>query len=419
MKKFYTLIFTTGFLFTSYLLQAQTPWATVFTGTTASPLHLDLASSWQGGVVPPANCVSCAITINSPSIMTNLTVGPILNNSTLKINGNASLVIDTYVQVINSTIVVGSNATLPAYVLVNDQVALSGTSTIQLANVNTYIDANNSGGNPVSGPYIDYTGIKSAGIYNLVPTSFDSHGFTQTLNQGGNGSTKPGGGFAMYLINCNGASPNTCGSGIIYGPATTSSDATKGLVFTPSATLPVLLVQFLATKNADATIKLSWATAQEINSSSFDVERSADQGSWEKIGSVKAKGYSSIAANYSYTDQFPFAGNNYYRLKMIDLDGKFNYSKVVAVFADKDSRPLVIYSNPFSDQIRVKVNVSRGQNLTLTVSDIIGKTYLKQSYSAQAGDNLINLAPAGAASGMYVLHIQGNTYDQTVKLAKQ
>ena len=87
--------------------------------------------------------------------------------------------------------------------------------------------------------------------------------------------------------------------------------------------------------------------------------------------------------------------------------------------ADKDSRPLVIYSNPFSDQIRVKVNVSRGQNLVLTVSDIIGKTYLKQSYSAQAGDNLINLAPAGAASGMYVLHIQGNTYDQTVKLVKQ
>ncbi|MDP4214198.1 MAG: T9SS type A sorting domain-containing protein, partial [Bacteroidota bacterium] len=62
---------------------------------------------------------------------------------------------------------------------------------------------------------------------------------------------------------------------------------------------------------------------------------------------------------------------------------------------------------------------ARSQNLTLTVSDIIGKTYLKQSYNAQAGDNLINLVPNGAAGGMYVLHIQGDTYEQTVKLVKQ
>jgi hypothetical protein len=104
---------------------------------------------------------------------------------------------------------------------------------------------------------------------------------------------------------------------------------------------------------------------------------------------------------------------------MIDLDGKFQYSKVVSVSSDKNSLPLVVYSNPFTDQIRVKVNVSRAENLSLIVSDITGRTYLKQSYNAQAGDNLINLVPAGAASGMYILHIEGNTYNQTVKLAKQ
>jgi hypothetical protein len=49
---------------------------------------------------------------------------------------------------------------------------------------------------------------------------------------------------------------------------------------------------------------------------------------------------------------------------------------------------------------------------------MLGKTYLKQSYNAQAGENLINMVPAGAASGIYILHIQGSTYEQTVKLVK-
>jgi hypothetical protein len=221
-------------------------------------------------------------------------------------------------------------------------------------------------------------------------------------------------------LNCGGASPNTCNFGLVFGPAVTSFDAVNNyLTFGQATTLPVELVQFVATLNPDGTVKLSWATAQEMNSASFDIERSADLTSWNKIGNVIAKGYSSTTTNYSFTDQFPLAGTGYYRLKMIDLDGKFLYSEVVSVSSDQNSQPLVVYSNPFIDQIRVKVNVDRAENLLFTVSDIVGKTYLKQSYNAQAGDNLVDLVPAGAASGMYILHIEGSTYAQTVKLVKQ
>lgn len=446
MKKFYTLIFGAVFLSISFLSHAQT-WTSIANNNTVpgGPFTLDDVRFWvspPGGIAPPNPCNLCTIVINSdvkvvPDDGTSSAfaagTAPQLNdvqltNSTLQINAAVTVTINTYLQLTNTQVLIGSDATTFAKVILNNQVQLNDVaSTIQLANVNTSVDARNTIGEPILGPYTSYTSAtKIAGIYFKTPTDPKGYDFTLSNSFIGNSTnTGPPGpaNLAFYLLNCNGNGPansNTCGLGLLFGPATTSFDAVNNyLTFGQSTTLPVVLVQFLATKNADATIKLSWATAQEINSSSFDVERSADQGSWEKIGSVKAKGYSSITANYSYTDQFPLAGNNYYRLKMIDLDGKFNYSKVVAVSADKDSRPLVIYSNPFSDQIRVKVNVSRGQNLVLTVSDIIGKTYLKQSYSAQAGDNLINLAPAGAASGMYVLHIQGNTYDQTVKLAKQ
>ena len=154
-----------------------------------------------------------------------------------------------------------------------------------------------------------------------------------------------------------------------------------------------VLVQLLATRNDDGSIKMSWATSQEENAGYYDVERSSDQSGWTKMGSVKAKGYSSTTTNYSFTDKLPFDGTGYYRLKMIDLDGKFNYSKTVSVTDSKTKVPLVVYSNPFSDQIRLKVNVSRAQNLVMTVSDMMGKTYLSQSYHAQSGDNFVNLLP--------------------------
>jgi hypothetical protein len=89
------------------------------------------------------------------------------------------------------------------------------------------------------------------------------------------------------------------------------------------------------------------------------------------------------------------------------------------VTGDRNSVPLVIYSNPFSDQIRMKVNVSRSQNLIMTVSDMVGKTIISRSVQAQAGDNLVNLQPGVKGSGMYILHIQGDSYNQTVKLEKQ
>ncbi|MDP4131720.1 MAG: T9SS type A sorting domain-containing protein [Bacteroidota bacterium] len=438
MKKLYLLILTVIFLLSAFASIAQITYSSIANNSTVAggPFTLDDGRFWASplNTPPPNPCGNCTIIINSSVTMvpdngtsTASAAGTapslnhvVLTDSRLQINAPAMVTINTYLDMSNTSVLVGSDATSAAGVILNDQVDLKGTSSIQLANVNTYVDANNNTGNPINGPHVLFTlGTKYAGIY-YINAAYTPYGYTATLAQPGNGSSTDG--FSQYNLNCEPAvplSPNNCGQGIIFGPAITTLNGTQGLIFTQASTLPVELVQFLASKNADGSIKLLWATAQEINSSSFDIERSADQGDWQKIGSVKAKGYSSTTANYSYTDQFPLAGNGYYRLKMIDLDGKFQYSKVVVVSTDNNSQPLVVYSNPFSDQIRVKVNVARSQNLTLTVSDIIGKTYLKQSYNAQAGDNLINLVPNGAAGGMYVLHIQGDTYEQTVKLVKQ
>jgi hypothetical protein len=267
---------------------------------------------------------------------------------------------------------------------------------------------------------------RSPGLFGIfAPADANGFNYSWILNEGGLGKStaqyQPDG-QNFYTINCDPfvvGSPNTCGTGLVFGPAVTTTDPTFGVIFIGSTTLPVQLVKFIATKQDDGSIKLDWATSQEQNSGYFDVERSGDQTAWTKIGSVKAKGYSSTTTDYSFTDRLALDGNGYYRLKMVDLDGKFKYSKTVSVTDNNNKQALVIYSNPFSDQIRLKVNVSRAQNLTMVVSDMVGKTYVNQTYHAQSGDNFVNLQSSINSSGMYVLRIHGDTFDQTIKLEKQ
>ena len=344
----------------------------------------------------------------------------VFNSSTVNARGTVDLNVNTVTHFNGSVLSMGNEPTFTQNLLVNDQMFLDPGSTIQLANTLTTANANNDLGNTVTGTYlIGGTIGPLAGIYTNRSATPGPAGTTDvTLSQLTNVNWNLGYTLSPYPWNC---TPGvTCTDGIVFGPAITQYDATNDFYgFNQSTVLPVVLVQLLATRNSDGSIKVSWATAQEQNSSYYDIERSSDQAGWAKIGSVKAKGYASTTSNYSFNDNAPLDAVGYYRLKMVDLDGKFTYSKTVSVTDNKSKVPLVIYSNPFRDQIRMKVNVSRSQNLIMTVTDMMGKTYLSQSIHAQSGDNMVNLIPQLSASGMYILRIHGDSYDQTVKLEKQ
>jgi Secretion system C-terminal sorting domain len=441
MKKFYTPIFTMFFLIASFSSQGQITYTSILTNP--SNFTLDDIRFWQGGIQPPNPCSNCIIQIfaNVTMVQNGFSTDPahncggctylndvVINTSTLNVYGSTTLTINTYLELFNTNITIGNDPVSLEYIKLNDQVDLNGTSSVILANNLTTVDATNLGVSTIAGPHDDFfdPGTKSPGLFAIIPPDVNGYDYTWTLDQGGLGSStnqyQPSPGIFHYILNCAPpvvGSPNTCADGLVFGPATTTLNATYGLIFTQSITLPVQLVLFLATKNDDGSVKVNWATSQEENSNYYDVERSSDQSEWSSIGTVKAKGYSSITTNYFLNDRSPVNGTGYYRLKMVDLDGKFTFSKTISVTIDNSSLPLVIYSNPFSDQIRLKINVSRPQNLILTVTDMLGKTYIAQSYQAQNGDNFVNLQPSIGSSGMYILRIQGNSYDQTVKLEKQ
>ncbi len=99
----------------------------------------------------------------------------------------------------------------------------------------------------------------------------------------------------------------------------------------PSAPLPVELSSFNATALPDRTVGLDWSAAVERNLSYYDVEHSNDGTKFSQLDKMEAIGTVSKPAIYSYIHKDPKTGTNYYRLKMVDYDGAFNYSPIRTV----------------------------------------------------------------------------------------
>lgn len=135
------------------------------------------------------------------------------------------------------------------------------------------------------------------------------------------------------------------------GSATgTASDGEVEDYFIPfSGALPVTLITFEGS-GQENRVTLKWATAEETNADRFDIEHSANGKNWNLVGTVIAKGESSVQANYTFEHNTPLKDRNFYRLRMIDYDKTFSLSKIISVIFDKTST-LTAYPNPASNRI--------------------------------------------------------------------
>jgi glucuronoarabinoxylan endo-1,4-beta-xylanase len=145
------------------------------------------------------------------------------------------------------------------------------------------------------------------------------------------------------------------------------------------AVLPVTVSIFTAKANGK-NVLLDWETRTEINNSGFAVERSADGSNFGQIGFVKANGNSNAHILYHFTDQSPMKGHNFYRLKQIDINGKFSYSNVKLVKFGAD--PIVtLYPNPVKNELRIDGNGEK-LNGTMVVLDAVGRVVLQSNINA-------------------------------------
>ena len=184
--------------------------------------------------------------------------------------------------------------------------------------------------------------------------------------------------------------------------------------------LPVKMSPLTA-RYSKETAQLEWSTYSEVNTRLFEIERSASANSFEKISSVAANGHSQSATEYRYDDKTVMPGTNYYRLKIIDRDGKYSYSNIVSIEATK--KPFMVLqppANPFADQIKVTVSsVSEGK-VTMTLLDNSGRIMKNKTAYIQPGVSTISLnGVADLAAGVYYCKVSFGAEVSMYKLLKQ
>lgn len=193
---------------------------------------------------------------------------------------------------------------------------------------------------------------------------------------------------------------------------------------TDFAPLPVTLARFEAMRNGEDAL-LAWNTASEKNSKVFEIERAEDAKRFVKIGEVAAAGNSSRALAYQFDDKNAaqiFTGKHvYYRLKMIDRDGSFEYSPVRMVdFTGELAEDITVYPNPFKDQINLGFAVSEDASVQVEIVDLFGKVCFKGMLNQVAGEAGINIPALNKlTAGIYVVKVAKGETVVTRKLIKE
>jgi hypothetical protein len=183
--------------------------------------------------------------------------------------------------------------------------------------------------------------------------------------------------------------------------------------------LPVELVYFTASVS-NGQVQLQWLTASEQDNDRFEVERSLDAKSFEKIGTVKGQGTSSVENKYQFSDRAPAQGTVYYRLRQVDFSGEFALSKVIAVTADGVASNLIteVYPNPFPDILKVKLTSPDNKAADMVIYDLNGREVLRKALELETGVNNLELQLQQLESGMYILKIVGSGLDATTRIMK-
>ena len=190
--------------------------------------------------------------------------------------------------------------------------------------------------------------------------------------------------------------------------------------FPSLSTLPVDLINFSATYNNQQTL-LKWASENEVNFEKFIVERSTTGSDFTTIAEKRAAGING-RNNYDYTDDLSTATGSvfYYRLKMVDIDGKFTYSPIVLVKKEaKTINGIMLSPNPIvSGYTSVRFAASRPTTVDFKVVDISGKTVLQQKSKAYDGNNTITINNLDKLKpGTYVLQMMNEGESSVIKFS--
>jgi hypothetical protein len=185
-----------------------------------------------------------------------------------------------------------------------------------------------------------------------------------------------------------------------------------------SNVIPVELVSFKVDVNG-SNIELYWSTATETNNSGFNVERKTENTGWQTLTFISGSGTTTETKTYNYLDNTVNEGKYFYRLKQIDFDGSFEYSKIVDVIV---SIPLEFsleqnFPNPFNPSSKIKFTLPEASIVKLTVYNTLGEEVADLVDELfDAGSHEIVFNASNFTSGIYFVRMESGSFVSTRKI---
>jgi hypothetical protein len=295
---------------------------------------------------------------------------------------------------------------------VHDYVNAVKTATIAHANGESFT-VTSSAGNPdgiqvyrVDEQPNTLNGVGSIGTINKYFGVFQAGGtspqYTAVYNYTGNTDVNAGNENALALFKRNDNSVTTWTDGgaaldMTGNTLTLTGQSTEYILGRTTGTLPLRLLSFSAVKQSEKAL-LQWQTADEINTSHFEIEHSIDGVIFRKIGIVHAADNSGTHY-YNFTDHAPAQGVNYYRLKQVDKDARYTYSPIATVAFEKEVAVLTVFPNPAGNTITIKYTGNQ-QKIQLTVFDLAGRQVMSKELKDQS---IWQADVSGLAKGAYTI----------------
>jgi hypothetical protein len=196
-------------------------------------------------------------------------------------------------------------------------------------------------------------------------------------------------------------------SGIAYADEVVVQDVT---------TLPITLSSFIG-QSKEFGVGLNWTTTSEVNNQYFEVLRAGEDRNFTSIGKVNGVVNSSETKTYSFSDFNPLAGNNYYQLKQVDLDGKSeSFGPVVVKFGLSEDSFNVLSTSETS--VTISISSSEAKQAELTYIGLDGRTLYKQNISLASGLNTFNLPVDKSTGNIGIIAFRANGEQKSLKIAR-
>ena len=177
--------------------------------------------------------------------------------------------------------------------------------------------------------------------------------------------------------------------------------------FVGATTMPVEFLYFNAYYTG-RKVDLVWATASESNNAYFTVEKSKDAITFETVAVINGAGNSTETLVYTATDENPYPGATYYRLKQTDYNGSFKFSPIQVVRTHAADPVFSVVPNPAANLCEVLYNCTGEESVSLKVIDYSGKIVQEKMLECRDGVNVSKIDLSEQPVGMYVIVLTSN-----------